>query len=114
MTVGADGSLGGSGQIGGSVTHTGTLSPGNSIGTLTIGGNLDQSAGSTYQAEFDNGGQSDRVNVTGVATLGGTVTVLATPGTYAAQQTYTIVNATGGIAGALPARSATTPSCSRR
>lgn len=99
VTVGADGSLGGSGQIGGSVTHTGTLSPGNSIGTLTIGGNLDQSAGSTYQVEVNNGGQSDRVNVTGVATLGGSVNFIAEPGSYAAQQTYTILNATGGVTG---------------
>lgn len=99
VTVGAAGGLGGSGRIFGNVTNTGTLMPGNSIGTLNIVGDLAQTASSTYQVELNNQGQSDRVNVTGFATLGGTVNFIATPGSYTASQTYTILNATGGVAG---------------
>ena len=45
-------------------------------------------------------GQSDRVNVRGTATInGGTVQVLAQPGSYGTSTTYTILNATGGVTG---------------
>jgi outer membrane autotransporter protein len=100
VTVGAAGSLGGIGTIFGSVSNAGALAPGNSIGTLTVAGDLAQAPGSTYQVELDNQGQADRVNVGGTAQLGGTVNFIAAPGSYAAQQTYTILNAAGGIAGA--------------
>ncbi len=99
VTVGWSGGLGGSGTIFGNVTNTGMLMPGNSIGTLNIVGNLVQTSSRTYQVELNNLGQSDRVNVTGLASLGGTVDFIATPGSYAASQTYTILNAAGGLTG---------------
>ena len=46
----------------------GTLAPGNSIGTLTVNGNLTFNAGSTYTVEFSPSA-ADRTNVTGAATL---------------------------------------------
>ena len=53
------------------------LAPGNSIGTLTVNGNFAQNGG-TYQVEVNAAGQSDRVNVSGIATInGGTVQLLA-------------------------------------
>ena len=74
------------------VANGGTLAPGNSIGTLTVNGNFTQNAGSTYQVEVNAAGQSDRINVGGTATInGGTVQVLAQPGTYARSTTYTIL-----------------------
>ena len=77
------------------------MAPGNSIGTLNVNGNFVQGGGSTYQVEVNAAGQSDRINVGGTATLnGGTVQVLAQPGTYARNTTYTILNATGGVSGA--------------
>lgn len=100
VTVGWSGGLGGTGTIFGNVTNTGVLTPGNSIGTLNIGCNLVQTSSRTYQVELNNLGQSDRVNVTGLASLGGTVDFIATPGSYAASQTYTILNAAGGVTGA--------------
>jgi autotransporter-associated beta strand protein len=103
VTVGADGVLGGAGTIFGSVTSIGVVAPGNSIGTLTVNGALVQNAGSTYQVEANSLGQADRINVTGApgtATFnGGVVSVLAAPGVYAPATTYTILNATGGVAG---------------
>ena len=94
------GMLGGSGTIGGLVANGGTLAPGNSIGTLNVSGNFTQSGG-TYQVEANAQGQSDRVNVSGTATInGGTVQLVAAPGNYGISTTYTILNATGGVAGA--------------
>jgi autotransporter-associated beta strand protein len=91
--------LGGAGTIGGLVSNAGILAPGNSIGTLTVTRNFTQTGG-TYQVEANAAGQSDRVNITGTATVnGGTVQVLAASGSYANSTTYTILNATGGISG---------------
>ncbi len=100
VTVGASGNLGGSGTITGNVVNSGTLSPGNSIGTLTVTGNYTQNTGSTYQVEVNPAGQSDRINISGIATInGGTVNVVAGGGVYGRNTTYTILNATGGRTG---------------
>jgi len=103
VTVYSLGNLGGSGTIFGNVMNYGTLAPGNSIGTLTVSGNYTQAPGSTYQVEVNAAGQGDRLNVVGApgtATInGGTVQVLAQPGNYARNTTYTILNATGGVSG---------------
>ena len=62
------------------------MAPGNSIGTLNVNGNFVQNAGSTYQVEVNAAGQSDRINVSGTATInGGTVQVLAQSGSYRPQ-----------------------------
>ncbi|TAJ81599.1 autotransporter outer membrane beta-barrel domain-containing protein [Reyranella sp.] len=101
INIGPQGSLTGNGPVTGNVIHSGTLSPGNSIGTLNITGNFTQTAGSIYQLEVNNLGQSDRVNVAGTATLqGGTVNFVPLSNSFAAQQTYTILSATGGVNGA--------------
>ena len=66
------------------------------LGTLNIVGNYVQNAGSTYHVEV--GSQSDLINITGNANIiGGTVAVQRVAG--AAPKTYTIVTATGGVAG---------------
>ena len=83
LTVGPNGLVGGTGTLPATTINGGTLSPGNSIGTLTVQGNFVQNGG-TYQVEVNPAGQNDRVNVTGTATInGGTVQVLAAPGSYA-------------------------------
>ena len=74
------------------------MSPGNSIGLLTVQGNLVFTAASSYLVEVSPA-NADRTNVTGTATLGGaTVNASFAPGTYVEKQ-YTIVNATGGVIG---------------
>jgi len=102
VTVGVAGTLGGSGTIFGGVVNNGAVAPGNSIGTLNVVGSYVQNGG-VYQVEVDAAGQSDRINVTGppgTATInGGAVQVLAQPGTYARNTTYTILSATGGRTG---------------
>ncbi len=78
------------------------LAPGNSIGTLTVNGNVTFAAGSTYRVEVDAAGANDRINATGTATInGGTVDVQASAGTYQASTQYTLLNAAGGRTGSL-------------
>ncbi len=88
--------VGGSGILP-STTVRGALSPGNSIGTITINGNLTMAAGSSYVAEF-GGNVSDLINVTGVAALTGNV--IALPAGALLPRTYTILHADGGLSGA--------------
>ena len=82
--------------IGSSVTvaNGGTFSPGNSIGTLTINGDLVFNTDSRYAAEVDPAGvTSDLVHVTGSATLnGGAVAHIGTAGNYALGSSYTILS----------------------
>ena len=90
----------GNGTIGGLNFVGGVVAPGNSIGTLTVTGNFRQTGG-VYQVEASAQGQSDRINVGGTATISGsaTVQVLAQPGDYGPNTTYTIVRAAGGMTG---------------
>ncbi|KTS39037.1 autotransporter [Methylobacterium indicum] len=101
VTVGAGGLLGGTGTVGGVAAQSGaTVAPGGSLGTLTVAGNAAFAQGSTFQVEANAAGQSDRLAVTGAATLqGGTVQVLAANGAYAPRTGYTILSAAGGISG---------------
>ncbi|WP_126113660.1 autotransporter domain-containing protein [Bosea sp. Tri-49] len=101
MTVNSGAELGGTGTVGGIVANaSGTVAPGNSIGTLTVSGNVAFASGSTYQVEVNAAGQSDRIVASGIATLsGGTVAVLAENGNYAASTSYTILTANGGVSG---------------
>jgi len=101
VTVNNGGTLGGSGTVGStSVAAGGVLAPGNSIGTLTVNGNVAFAAGSVYRVEVDPAGNSDRINATGTATLnGGTVDVQAGAGAYSLTTQYTILNAAGGRTG---------------
>ncbi|MEO8388480.1 autotransporter domain-containing protein [Polaromonas sp.] len=95
------GTLGGTGSVRNTTIQSGgTLAPGNSIGTLTVVGNLTFNAGSVYSVEVDSAGSNDRTNATGTLTInGGTVNVLANVGTYSLTTQYTILNAAGGRTG---------------
>ena len=97
VTVNAGGLLGGAGSVSNLLINGGTLSPGNSIGTLTVQGNLTFTAASSYLVEV-SAAAADRTNVTGAASLGGaTVNAAFTGNTF--QTKYTIVNAAGGVSG---------------
>lgn len=98
----AGGSLGGTGTIGGlSVQSGGTAAPGNSIGTLSVNGNVSFASGSLYALEIDKAGRSDRIAATGAATLsGGTVQILPDQGTgYVENSPYLILTARKGVTG---------------
>ena len=97
LTVNAGGTIGGNGIIGNTTINGGTLAPGNSIGTLTVQGNLVMTSAAAYIVEVSPT-NADRTNVTGTATLGGTVQAVFTPGAYISRS-YTILSATGGRIG---------------
>jgi autotransporter-associated beta strand protein len=98
VMVNAGGTLGGNGIVGNTTINGGVLSPGNSIGLLTVQGNLVFTAAASYLVEVSPS-NADRTNVTGTATLGGaTVNASFAAGTYVAKQ-YTILNAAGGVSG---------------
>ncbi|WP_445488208.1 beta strand repeat-containing protein [Rhodopseudomonas sp. RCAM05734] len=97
VTVNAGGTLGGNGFVGNTTINGGTLAPGNSIGLLTVAGNLVLTSAASYVVEVSPT-SADRVNVTGTATLGGATVNTSFTGSYLPKQ-YAILNATGGISG---------------
>jgi outer membrane autotransporter protein len=79
----------------------GTLAPGHSIGTMTIDGDLTFGEDSIYEVEVSPTA-ADLTNVTGLATLAGTVQIVAEPGSYTPDRLYTILSA-GSISGTFSA-----------
>ena len=76
----------------GNVTNLGTISPGESIGTMHYATYTNN--GGTYLAEVNGAGASDLIDVAGTATLnGGIVKVASVDGTYDFSTRYTIVEA---------------------
>ena len=95
--VDAGGTLGGNGTVGPTtILAGGALSPGNSVGTLTVNGNLIFAAASLYMVEVQ-GNTADRANASGAATLAGTVGVSHLGGNLA--RSYTILSAAAGRTG---------------
>lgn len=102
VDVASGGRLQGSGTVGGAdAASGGTVAPGNSIGTLSVSGNVSFASGSVYEVEA-NATSSDKIEATGTATLtGGTVSLIPYQGALLrAGTTYTILSATGGVTGA--------------
>ncbi|MCG3101632.1 autotransporter-associated beta strand repeat-containing protein, partial [Enterobacter sp. DRP3] len=106
-TVLSGASLGGTGTIGGSVTIAGggTLTPGasaDSVGTLTIKGNLALSTGSILnyslgQAGTVGGTLNDLTIVNGNLTLGGTLNVVTSVGGTFDAGVYRIISYSGSL-----------------
>lgn len=99
--------LGGSGTVGSgtgstvTITSGGVLSPGGSIGALTVNGNLVFEKGSRFEIEVNpNGVETDLVAVKGSATLnGGSVAHIGANGSYDLRSTYTILSTDGALSG---------------
>ena len=101
-TVGSAGSLFGTGTLANTIVN-GSITPGlavTDLGRLNVVGAYTQNAGSTFNVATRPVSAAGLLSVTGAATLnGGTVNVLALPGLYQLNQTYTILTATGGVTG---------------
>ena len=96
-TINSGATLGGTGTLGDTTISGGTLAPGNSIGTITVNGDLIFGPGSTYDVEVSPT-DADRTDVTGFATLDGTVQATFEAGSYM-ERNYTILSAAGGLGG---------------
>ncbi|QRI63768.1 autotransporter domain-containing protein [Shinella sp. PSBB067] len=90
--------LGGNWQIAGDVQSSGKLNPGNSIGIVSVAGDLTLTSDSIYDVEVDQAGNADLIAVGGTANLAGGVNVSAIDG-YQINHQYTILTANDGFAG---------------
>lgn len=105
VTVASGGTLMGHGTIEGTVTNSGDVHPGGSIGVLTVGGNYTQASNGTLTIEVTPnvsagpGVGYDQLAVSGSASLAGTLAVLDDAGTYSVGTRYTILTAAGGRSG---------------
>src|SRR5690606_32304205 len=103
------GTLGGSGRIGALTANSGgRVAPGNSIGTLNVGGDVTFAPGSTYAVELSPT-SSDRIVAGGTATVSGASVSLAlenSPTLLSSAEAqsllgrqYDILQAAGGVQG---------------
>jgi autotransporter-associated beta strand protein len=110
-TVNGGATLGGSGTIGSTIVlGGGTFAPGPSNGTpgtMTVAGNLAFQSGAIYLVQV-NSSTSTTTNVSGTATLAGTVQTNFEPGAFV-QRSYTILSAAGGRIGTFDALAGVPP-----
>jgi len=98
VTVNAGAMLAGIGTVGATtIASGGTFAPGNSPGTMTVQGNLAFQSGALYLVQVSPSTASSS-NVSGSATLAGTVQAAFASGSYVTR-TYTILSAAGGRSG---------------
>jgi subtilase-type serine protease len=95
--------LAGSGRVGSVHLRSGSVldpGPNMGVGRLTVTGDLVFDASATYRVDVAADGSSDRVDVAGVATLGGAGTVaVAAAGDWKVSTRYTVLTAGDGVAG---------------
>ncbi len=92
----------GTGVVNGNVLNSGTVSPGASIGTLTINGNYTQTASGTLRIEVAGAspGQYDVLAVNGRANLGGRLQVIRVGGArLQLGDRIAFLTANGGVSG---------------
>jgi outer membrane autotransporter protein len=100
--VNPGGTLGGTGIVLGHLTNSGTVKPGDSPGTLTIGGNYTQLSNGTLQIAVAGAqaGQFSVLAVGGKASLAGTLQVVQESGaTLKGGDRLKILTAVGGVSG---------------
>jgi autotransporter-associated beta strand protein len=103
-TVSSGATLGGSGTVGATtILSGGTLAPGPSAtpGAITVAGNLAFQSGAFYVVQV-NPTTASTTNVSGTASLAGTVGAFFFPGTYMVRS-YPILTAGGGLTGTFDA-----------
>jgi len=100
VTVNSGAALLGSGTVGSTVVNSGGfLVPGNSPGTMTVAGNLALQSGAFYIVQVN---PASTTNVSGTASLAGTVGAIFASGSYVTRS-YTILTAAGGVTGTFDA-----------
>ncbi len=108
MTIQSGATLKGTGTLDSVTSLNGsTIAPGTSIGTLTVS-SVTFNPSSTFQIEI-NPTTASRLNVTGAATLDGTVSVIVDSGSYPRSKQYLILEA-GSITGSFSAVTSSNPS----
>lgn len=101
VVIESQGTLAGAGNVVGDIDNRGgTIAPGNSIGQITVNGNLTLTAG-TLEMEINPDGRSDRISVVGAGNWlqinAGTLAIVPEAGVYAPGTRYTLItNEDGG------------------
>ena len=85
----------------GNLINSGTVNPGNSVGTMTVNGNYTQTAAGTLAVEIASPTSYDKVSVTGSASLNGTLAPLLLGGYRpSGNQVFPdILTTSGGVTG---------------
>ncbi|HEY1753022.1 MAG TPA: autotransporter domain-containing protein [Caulobacteraceae bacterium] len=98
VTVNSGATLSGHGTVVGEVINNGVVSPGGTIGVLTIKGDFTQGAGGTLALEIGPSGSSE-LEISGKATLAGALQLDQDPGGIRKGQVFDLLTA-GSISGA--------------
>ncbi|MBF8263536.1 MAG: Autotransporter protein [Parachlamydiales bacterium] len=96
-TIPAGAAISGSGTVG-NLINSGTINPGNSIGTITINGALVLNPASLINIEFNDQASLDLIQVIGApgtAALNGAVAFTPLPGFYGFGRSYTFLTSSG-------------------
>jgi outer membrane autotransporter protein len=98
-TVASGAFLRGNGTINGSLFNNGTVSPGNSPGTIIVAGSFTQGSGGTFVVEIASDVLFDKLIVTGSATLDGTLDISVLGAYNPDGKSFEIIQAAGGVNG---------------
>jgi uncharacterized protein with beta-barrel porin domain len=108
LQIESAGTLSGNATVNGSINNSGTISPGNSIGTVNTT-NLILTPTSVYDVEINSSGGSDLIIASGSAQVAGGVVVIADNITFTTPLTYTIISAGSGVTGTFSSLTSTSP-----
>lgn len=97
-TVSAGGTLGGTGTLGGGLTNSGIVNPGNGVGTLTVNGNVTMAADSRWVVEL-LGSTADRLTINGNLDLSATGNILDVLDLGKTGSSWVIATYTGTLTG---------------
>lgn len=102
--------LTGNGTVG-NLKNAGAVSPGNSIGLITVAGNYEQSPSGNLIIEMNSSGAVDQLRVLGTATLAGSLSVHPLRGGYyrTGLSSYNFFSAQGGVLGGFTNLNLTAP-----
>jgi uncharacterized protein with beta-barrel porin domain len=108
LNIEPGGTLSGNATVHGSLYNSGTISPGNSIGTVfTTDLYLDST--SVYNVEVNSAGGSDAIIASGLAQVGGRVVVTPDDVNFTTPLTYTIISTGSGAVGSFSSLTSSVP-----
>lgn len=102
------GTLSGNATVNGTINSSGTISPGNSIGTVFTT-NLNLGSSSVYDVEVNSAGNSDAIIASGSAHVDGSVVVSPEDFNFTTPLTYTIISTGTGVTGTFSSLTSTVP-----
>jgi uncharacterized protein with beta-barrel porin domain len=103
VTVDSGALFSGNATIGGTLTNSGTVAAGNSVGIINVA-TLVLNPGSLLEVEIDDDLTNDQIFATGTASVDGALNVTFLPGVYLPGMSYTIIEALGGVSGNFASR----------